>query len=427
MRRAVATCRHDAKMAALRYALIGTAALLSALAGAEPVIDGPWQIGEGVYRIAAPGQNHVYLADEPYIFEEGVIEATIVVKQRAAAGGWATAGLVLMPTLTSYWNLGLVEGPDGAHYTELVEDYQGVHQAQSYGATQLAPIEGARGAAWEYEVTYRLRLVLTRRSVVGEVYRQGDTQPLARHGYLLSGEPAVREGWAALRCENFDAEIRDVRVTAAPRRAQAPARDYPSARRGCVGIYLGTDMPGAQRPPDLSRFRQRLSEAGFAVAELTTADVLTPGTFVYPGLDFLCADLRRLPAVAVQPLVNWMRDGGILVSLTAPAFSEFYWRSGDRWLDWDAYVREGLTREAVQPQPVVTWNVKETARWREGHEGAREAAVAVAPGAGPNGEDCLKLSVPHFRAGWWTLARTFEAPPIARQDLLTCFWARGDD
>lgn len=401
-------------------------ALSPLLALAEPIVDGPWRIDEGLYRVAGPGQSLLYLADEPYIIEEGTIEATVVVKERVRAGGWATAGLLLIPAPGSYWNLGLVEGPDGRHYTELVEDYQGVHQAQSEGALRLPPVEGTRGATWDYGVTYHLRLVLTRESVVGEVYRRGETEPLARHGFLLSGAPAVREGWAALRCDAFDAEFRDVRVTAASRPQAVPSREYPSGRRGCVGIYLGSDMPGASRPPDISGFRKRLADAGFAVVDLTSADLATPGTLTYPALNFLCADLRRLPAVAVQPLMNWMRDGGILVSLTAPAFGEFYWESDGRWLDWDAYVQHGLAQQGTAARPILAWDAEQLSHWHQDRWQAEEAAVDVRPGAGPNGEDALELAVPHFGGGWWSLSRTFDEPPAHGQESLTCFWAKGD-
>lgn len=101
----------------------------------QPVAIGPWRLAEGLYRVAGAGQNLLYLADEPHIVEEGAIEATVVVEKRVRAGGWATAGLLLTSAPGSFWNLGLVEDPDGQHCTELVENYQGVNQAQSDGGS----------------------------------------------------------------------------------------------------------------------------------------------------------------------------------------------------------------------------------------------------------------------------------------------------
>jgi len=393
---------------------------------AEPVAVGPWQLAEGLYRVAGPSQNLLYLADAPYVSEEGVVEATVVVRERVRAGGWATAGLLLTAGPGSFWNLGLVEGPDGRRYTELVENYQGIHQAQSEGGLRLAPIEGSRGAEWEYGTVYRLRLAITREAVVGEVYRQGESAAVARHGYILSGAPAVREGWGALRCDAFNAEFSDVRVSVPPKRPPSPPRSYPSGKRGCVALYLGSDLPGAGELPDVAGLRKRLADAGVEAVELTSADLCTPGTLVYPALTFLCADLRRLPAMAVQPLTAWMREGGILVSLTAPAFGEFYWQSGDRWLDWDAYVQHGLAAEGGKARPIVSWDGTELAHWNQGRWGAEEAAISVHGGVGPNGEDALELVVPHFDSGWWSLSRRFDEPPAREHEALTCFWAKGD-
>jgi hypothetical protein len=395
-------------------------------AGAESGRVGHWEITAGQYRIAAPGSNFYYFTEQPYLAGEGTVEATVVVRKRVVGGGWATAGLVLALGPSSFWHFGLVEGPDGRRYTELVEDLSGVHQAQGQGAGQLSPLEGAHGAEWQYGTVYLLRLTLTRERIVGEVYRAGGGQPVARHGYLFTGAPAVREGWAGLRCDAFEAEFSGVKISAPAAAPTGPVRSYPRGRRGTVGLYFGSDLPQAPPPPKLDGLRKRLAEAGFACVELTSADLISPGALAYPALTFLAADLRRLPAPGVEAIMAWMRQGGILVSLAAPAFGRLYFSAGGRWMEWEEYLERVFEPQAVQGRPVVAWTAEELARWGQSSSAGVEASAEVQAAAAPGGQDVLHLTVPHFSRGWWSLGRAFAAPPAQSGETLTCFWAKGD-
>ncbi len=388
---------------------------------------GSWSVRSGFYQVREPGQNAYYLTDSPMLSGKGEITANVTIQRRNYPGGWATAGLLIATGSDNFWNLGLVEGPDGMHYTELVEQYQGVNQAQTLGSSRLIPVSDVFGGEWRYGTVYHLRLTLAPNRIDGYVYEEGRTTPLAHWGYLLGDADAIRSGWAGLRCGSLDATFTEVRV-GAPLESGKSARRYPEAKNGCVGIYLGSDMPNAQKAPDLSGFRERLSKAGFASLVLTSEELTSPGTFTYPGLRYFAADMRNFPAQAVGPLTAWMRQGGILVSLTAPAFENLYWRSSGRWMDWNDYVQRMTEANDNQGEPIFAWSDQEIAKWTQVYAfGAQKAKIELKPGATPMRQDAVEFIVPHFNSGWWSANRQFSKVPTSPGKELTCFWAKGDN
>jgi hypothetical protein len=151
------------------------------LADGLPV--GSWSVRSGSYQVSEPGQNAYYLTDSPMISGKGEVMANVTIQRRNYPGGWATAGLLIATGSDNFWNLGLVEGPDGLHYTELVEQYQGVNQAQTLGSTRLIPVSDTFGTQWQYGKVYHLRLTLAPNRIDGFVYEEGKTAPIAHWGY----------------------------------------------------------------------------------------------------------------------------------------------------------------------------------------------------------------------------------------------------
>jgi SAM-dependent methyltransferase len=398
---------------------------------AEGLAVGPWQAAEGVYRSTSSSRALYYLTDQPYMAREGVLEAAVTVRERVAKGGWGAAALLLSTDPQSFWTLSLVEGPDGHRYCEFIELYQGIHQAQSTGTTRLVPIEATVGGEWRYGQAYRLRIALTPDRIVGEITPEGSDRPLARLGWLLAGATALREGWAALRSEQFDSEFTQVKVTAParPSATVAVAPAYPQGPRGCAGLYFGAGLPGAESAPDTAVLERALRRAGFEVVPLAAADLAAPGALDATRLRCLVGDWRRVPAGAVPELLRWLRQGGLLVSVTAPAFGEFFWPVGDRWLPWSDYSQHGLGDLGKQARPIVSWAPEELAAWQpsQGGHAAVVHRVVVLPGAAPEAQPALHIEVPAFATGWWSLGRRFDAPPAADDEAVTCFWARADE
>jgi hypothetical protein len=387
---------------------------------------GDWSVTGGTCRVADDGRASYILTGAPYLVDEGRVEATVTVAKRLIAGGWAAAGVMVSGDPGNLWTLTLVEGPDGRRYTELMERCQDVHQAQATGLTRLAAVAGGFGGTWEYGRSYRLRLSLAPDRVTGEVVDVVAGQTVARHGWLLGGAPAVREGWATLRAEQLEATFTAVKVMAAPPSDEAN-RKYPPGRRGCIGVYAGDDLPGAEAAPRLDGLTDALHRAGFATAALHSTDIAAPGALAFPGLRCLAADARRLPAGALRPLRRWMQQGGVLVSLTAPAFGSLFWPGKQGWLAWDDYSQQKLADLGRGARPVLDWSGAEPARWRQTLGGeAKVPATVTAAGEDPDHRQAVSILVPHFSGGWWSLDRSFDAPPGRAGEALVCFWAKGD-
>jgi hypothetical protein len=395
---------------------------------AEGLPQGPWTVRDGVYSIATPDRTVYYLTDAPYVSGEGAVEALVTPKRTMRSGGWGVVGLLLTLGPSDFWTFGLVEGPEGQHYTEVIENYQGVHQAQTMGPTRLNFIEGGYGFDWQYGHTYRLRFGLAGDRIVGDVFEGDNARPAAHLGWQLGSAPALREGWGGLRCEMMEADFAAIKVTAAPPGPAAALKSYPQGQSGCVGLYFGDDLPGGERPPVLDGLSRGLAAAGFETARLTSLDLAQPGTLSFPALRYLVADVRRLPNGATPRILAWMRQGGILVSVTAPAFGETFYRVGDRWLSWEDYSQHGLAEVAGKGREVSTWSAQALADWHEGRDPQGEPApLEVQPAATPSGDAALAITAPGLIKGWWSLGRTFASPPLQEGETLTCFWAKGDE
>lgn len=413
-------------MAAVRCCLALSLIAGVSAAKADGLAVGEWRVEGDTYEVTG-GRALYSLTDQPYIVGSGSVAATVVVRKRPDASGWAAAGVMISADSGNLWTLTLVEGPAGERYTELAERYHDAHQAQGIGQTRLAGIEDGFGGTWEYGRAYRLLLALDSERVTGDITDVASGNVVARHGYLLADAPAVRDGWATLRAEQFDAEIADVKVVAAPAPQVASVRQYPQAKGGCVGLYLGEDLPGAEATPDLAGLREALGRAGFSTAQLSSRELLAEGTLAFPALRFLAADLRRVPADAMTPLRRWMQQGGVLISLTAPAFGRFYWPGGNGWLGWDEWSQQVLRRFERDARPIVDWSAEELTQWGQAVGGnARERAAMRVDGEAPDHLPAVSVALPHFGDGWWSTGREFGSPPARPGEGLVCFWAKGD-
>jgi len=408
------------------FRLVVSLVLAAGAARAEGLAVGDWTVRDGTYATASAGSVLYSLTDHPYIVNEGSVEADVTILKRIDASGWAAAGVTIRADEGNLWTLTLVEGPDGLRYTELMERCQDVHQAQSTGLTALAPVEGGLGGTWEYGKAYHLRLSLTRDRVSGQITDVASGQVVARHGWELGDALAVRDGWPTLRVDKVQAQFVDIAVEAAPSGPSGTARSYPQGERGCVGLYLGEDMPGAEMPIGLSGFEDAFRRSGLATVRLSSADLADGASLTFPGLRYLAGDLRRLPAGALLPLKRWMQQGGVPVSLTAPAFGEPYWSGESGWVSWDEYRQQRLLALAADARPFLSWSAEELPRWAHILGGDARAAVLGVDGQAPDGESAVTFVVPHFAGGWWALNRDFGEPPARPGESLVCFWVKGD-
>jgi hypothetical protein len=204
----------------------------------------------------------------------------------------------------------------------------------------------------------------------------------------------------------------------------APAGD---GSRG-VAIYLARDLPGAQPPPPLRVLTHRLERAGFHVSELNSSQLSAAGALDIRNTGVLIADLRRLPVAVVPVIERWIRSGGLLVSIAAPAFTEQLQPSAGGWQRWDDYAASELERVGRSARKAVRWAPAEVALCRQtiGGYAKKPALLTSLSKADPDGGDAVEARVPGFAGGWWALAREFGKPVAQAGDALTCFWAHGD-
>lgn len=123
------------------------------------------------------------------------VEALVRPLERAELGGWAVAGVCLFFDGDNFWRLGLVEGPEGQRYAELVEMLEGRWQAQE-GLEVTAREE--TNLRWEYGRDYLLRVELREEGITGFVVEPEEGKVLTKIGYAFRGKVAVREGVGAL-------------------------------------------------------------------------------------------------------------------------------------------------------------------------------------------------------------------------------------
>lgn len=155
------------------------------------------------------------------------VEATLTV-HRAVSHDWKIAGIGISLDERNYWHLALVESPDAqgkGHFAELHEMLDGVWLAEGMEGTRLTTEADTGGFEWQYGRPYRLRLTLTKKHIVGEIFEVRN-QPRSNNG-VAPKEPdgtllyrricrfdnkAVTLGRPMLDCGGFAASFDDVRV-----------------------------------------------------------------------------------------------------------------------------------------------------------------------------------------------------------------------
>ncbi|HID55206.1 TPA: hypothetical protein EYP37_01660 [Candidatus Poribacteria bacterium] len=182
--------------------------------GWEPLSIG-WMIKGGRYVNDEPVKVFTLISSIPPV-RRLKIEATLTVRGKSSED-WKVAGVAVYKDGRNNWHLALVESPDsqGArHFFELQELYEGTWLAQNLPQTKLAPEEGfSSSSVWEYGKPYRLRLTLTPRRILGEIF-DSDGRLLFRQGYKFDNPRSVSFGRPALDNGGFIAAFDDVKVEA---------------------------------------------------------------------------------------------------------------------------------------------------------------------------------------------------------------------
>jgi hypothetical protein len=331
--------------------------------------------------------------------------AVTLTPARRSGRSFDVLGLALIRDLGNDWRLLLVEGPDGRRYFELIERYAGNHQAQAArGPTRLASRDEGTLRSWDYATAYRLTLTLSNEGISGEIRDPSDQ--FWRRSFSFAAGRAVRRGRPALVANGMRGAFRRLEVDG----QRTPALPGIEFRRGAAG------SAAVLAEGDAAPIAMLLEKAGFGVTRLRWAD-LAKGRIPAESLDLLVlADARRMPAMVAEGAVAYVRAGGKLIAIGAPAFRELLVKSpaGDgQWVTPERYTE--VLRELVKPRPASTTTWK-----RNACDGRRRASIVEDTA---EGRGAWKISCD--LQGWDGYATTFSRAFAAGESLLT-FRAKGD-
>lgn len=166
---------------------------------------------------------------------------------------------------------------------------------------------------------------------------------------------------------------------------------------------------------------ERLKGEGHEITRITADDLCDPAMASTERFDLLILpSAAALPVESMKPVEDFIHQGGDIIALQAPAFTEPLWRSGREWLtttlwrerlnriptghilfDFEEENLEGWIRNSNTPNSPASWNPE------TGYEGK-----------------ALHVAIENM-AGWDTLASPMLENPFPEGHTLTCLYAKG--
>ena len=357
-----------------------------------------WKAQDGSLQVsgAVEGRNLFGYRQAGRLRREVAMEARLTIQERVAKDGWSFAGVVLYQDGSSFWMLGLTEGPDGRRYTDFLESHLGVWQAQNSDATAL-PKQGERtDTPWMPGQSYLLRLVLTSECVEAEVLdAAGHRVAVGAYG-LPAGTPAVRAGLPALIARGCRATFGQVEAWA-PVTALAPLPKVTleEGPKGRVGILLDA-LPGSD-PAATERLRERLRRQGFGVTALSAAEVCDERILAPENIScYVVPSCRSYPVAGGEALLQYARQGGHIVFLGGPFLDLPLWRIGEAWLD-AAQVDERGRQTPLEYRLFTVLADLDLKDWRRSTDNPGGAGSWQVVAEGPEGGPCLRYSSTDYR------------------------------
>ncbi len=295
-------------------------------------LGGAWDVADG--RLTTDGGTGRRFASFVSVPESEtlVFTADLCVRKRSAPDAWVTAGLCLLLDTANFWQLALVDGPDGTRYAELVEMHASTWQAQREGVTALeqTAYEGAYDS-WEYGHDYRLRLTVDAESITGEVIEPATGAVRTRIAYAWADVRAVRCGRPAMASSGLAVAVDRVDAHVVVPAAGAAPVPFEAGAAGRLAIL--SDAVSGLDPTLVRTYTTALREAGFGVTPLTCAQLADPAILNARHVDGLVlTQSPRFPLAAGETLLRFLRNGGDLLLLGGLAFSEPIWPIDEAWV-----------------------------------------------------------------------------------------------
>ena len=363
-----------------------------------------WHIGGGACRFDNGGREACLIANVADL-EDGRIEAVISIEKRQG-NQYPYAGVILYGDTSNSWKLLLVENPKRTRYLELLERCRGVHQAQTQAAQSGMRLSAKREGnlkSWEYGRRYKLTLALSVPAIVARVTDLATDDWWQQTYYFASGR-AVRRGRPGLCVAGMKGRFEELHVAG----RLPPGMPGLSVTRGAAGAAaILRDESGASA----ARLKTAFADAGFGVTELSWGD-LERGQVPVEEVDLLVlADARRLPVTAKTSILSFLRRGGKVMAIAAPAFGTMLAKSPKGWVgesEYDSATADSLTAAPI-PFAIGEWS--------------RSAKDATRPGKIEGAQDGWRVTVDF--GGWDGFGRDVERP-FPDGHGATVFWAKGD-
>jgi hypothetical protein len=339
--------------------------------------------------------------------QSATVEADVTLQERSGSS-WTYSGLSLYLDTGDSWQLLMVESADGRRYCELIEEYEGVRQAQSApGPTLLAMRETGALKSWDYGRGYRLTLEISPEGIRGLVTDSATGEFWERDFSFAVGR-ALKSGRPALMVRGTAGVYTSLTVRGD---AQSQGNAVRVERGSAGSAAVIQDEHNAVAPGVV----QMLQEGGFGVTSLDWEAVGTQ-RITPDAVDLLVlADARKVPVTARDALVSYLRAAGKVLAIGAPALSELVVKTPEGWGDQEQW-SEAFARRlpaapiALSPDPWTrnTGNAEGTAR------------IELDASQGP---DCWKATVDLL--SWETFYANIEGAFGADRRLFV-FQAKGD-
>ncbi|MGB9877148.1 MAG: beta-galactosidase [bacterium] len=374
------------------------------------VVDGQFKVEDG--KLLSDGKvNSIAIPIESPYFGEGQFQAILRINSRTVAGGWALAGIMLYLSPSDFWQLTLVEGPNGERYGELAEMRNGVWRAEF---EDKLPVERSeKPFLWEYKKDYALKLAFNPRGIEGEIREVGGDAVYQIKFTYPAGVQAVKGGKIALRDAGFDAVFSEVNFEGKP-------MGFAQKRGKKIAIFQ-SDEEGYPRQL-AEKLANSLRQSGREV-EIVDEKSLTNPSFSRENYYLLILpDASFYPVSAKENLLSFLEGGGDLFCLGGPIFTMSQKMAKERW----ERIMEEIGRTPAE-RKIVDFQKEDLSRWiRASNDLSSPTKFSVVKEGPREGMYSLKLAVSNL-TGWDTL----NSPPLKEAftngQNLTCFWAKGDE
>jgi len=376
-------------------------------------IGGAWKATDGELIGESMGGHAFAIAQFSRYSRAQTVEVTMNPISRVG-DGWVAGGICIYQDGGNFWRLALVEAPDGkTKYAELVAMSGGVWQAQAEMKLKVIS-EHEPSFSWSWGERYRLRIVLTENAIDGQVLST-DGKLLWRRCYSLDG--IVRSGWMALNVQGMRASF--VEATQKIEGGEALVLNLRKA-----SVVRDSSMGNLRLSEWLADSLKKLniSVSYVSLDELSNSNwwrKLDSGLLVLPNG-------RRMPAVAKEGLLEFLRCGGKIIVFGVPLFEEALFRVDGTWMTASEIEAR---RERTKPQRFLFERLSEDELklWQHGssHPDVSDRLSIERSALRVDGLEVDALRIDLELKGWGIFSRSFGASPFGEDHSLTCFWAKG--